>query len=114
MLYDEWLKHPTCNITNDGSSGNDGYIWGRGPNTLYSPTFTKYANRYISILNTVKYYDDDIFYGAISKKYNIKYVDLHNCCMYIFHSQISPLSSQSKMPFSFLAKYFLEAICCVY
>lgn len=23
MLYDEWENHPECNITNDGSSGND-------------------------------------------------------------------------------------------
>lgn len=108
MLYDEWTKNPHCNITNDGSSGRENFKWGRGPNTLYTPDFTKYAKFLLIKLNKIKYNDDDIFYGAISKKTNIKYIDLHNECMYLFHSQIKPLSANSRKPFSFLANYFLS------
>lgn len=108
MLYDEWAKNPHCNITNDGSSGRENFKWGRGPNTLYTPDFTKYAKFLLIKLNKIKYNDDDIFYGAISKKTNIKYIDLHNECMYLFHSQIKPLSANSRKPFSFLANYFLS------
>ena len=110
MLYDEWTKNPHCNITNDGSSGRENFKWGRGPNTLYTPDFTKYAKFLLTKLNKIKYNDDDIFYGAISKKTNIKYIDLHNECMYLFHSQIEPLSANSRKPFSFLANYFLSVV----
>lgn len=110
ILYDEWLKYPECNITNDGSSEKEIFKWGRGPNTLYSPNFTKYADFLLTKLPKISYDDDDIFYGAVCKKANIKYIDIHNKCMYSFHSQIEPLSKHSKKPFSFLTKYFLSVV----
>ena len=108
ILYDEWLKNPDCNITNDGSSEKEAFKWGRGPNTLYSPNFTKYAEFLLTKLSKISYNDDDIFYGAICKKASIRYIDIHTKCMYLFHSQIKPLSKQSNKPFSFLTKYFLS------
>ena len=108
ILYDEWLKNPDCNITNDGSSEKEAFKWGRGPNTLYSPNFTKYAKFLLTKLSKISYNDDDIFYGAICKKASIRYIDIHTKCMYLFHSQIKPLSKQSNKPFSFLTKYFLS------
>ena len=67
--------------------------WGRGPNTLYSLKFNFICDKLniLNVIKTIKYYEDDSFYGTICKKYNIKYIDLHKKSFYIFHTTIKPL-----------------------
>ncbi|MBO7693277.1 MAG: hypothetical protein J6T10_11665 [Methanobrevibacter sp.] len=94
MLYDEWIKNPECNITNDGMPYyKNKMAWGRGPNTLYSLKFNFICDKLniLNVIKTIKYYEDDSFYGTICKKYNIKYIDLHKKSFYIFHTKIKPL-----------------------
>ena len=99
MLYDEWLKNPDCNITNDGMPYHyHKMIWGRGPNTLYSLKFNLICNKLniLNVIKNIKSYEDDSFYGTICKKHNIKYVDLHKKSFYWFHTQVKPLHETIK------------------
>lgn len=110
ILYDVWEKNPNNIITNDGYNKKAAFKWGRGPNTLYPPIFSEYASFLITKLSKLKYYDDDILYGALCVKAKIKYIDLHLRPFYFFHSQIKPLSKQSTKPFGFLTQYFLKVL----
>ena len=99
ILYDEWTKHPDCNITNNGMPYNYYNVaWGRGPSTLYSIKFSCICRK-LNILNVIRNihcYEDDSFYGTICKKHNIKYMDLHRKPFYLFHTQINPLHETIK------------------
>lgn len=108
MLYDEWVKNPECNITNDGMPYyRYKMVWGRGPNTLYSLKFNFICNKLniIKVIKNIKCYEDDSFYGTICKKHNIKYIDLNKKSFYMFHTQVKPLHYTISASNKFLSYY---------
>ena len=108
MLYDEWVKNPECNITNNGMPYyKNKMVWGRGPNTLYSLKFNYICNKLkiLNVIKNIKCYEDDSFYGTICKKYNINYIDLHKNKFYYFHTTIMPLGLLEKNTKEYLSYY---------
>lgn len=101
-LYDIWLKHKTSIITNHGMSFDRyGVQWGRGPNTLYPPQFTKLlattANlEKIEALLIQHISEDDSFYGCVAQANHIPYIDIDADPFYIFHDTNSALSKTQK------------------
>ena len=107
-LYDVWKQNKECVITNNGNTRF--YAWSRGPNTLFPSIFKNVALLFLAKLKDIKYTDDDIFYGAICKKYHIQILDLHKKDFYCFHTQVEALSKKSTKPFNVLSSYFANIV----
>ena len=97
-LYDEWVKHPHCVITNNGNYQHEGIKISRGPNTLFhyslfSNVITNLDKLHFTILN------DDAFYSAVYILNQIKLVDLCNKPFYRFHTDRGALSDKVRYSF---------------
>lgn len=111
-LYDKWLQHKDCIITNDGMPYRKFRLqWGRGPNTLYTPKFSHYIDFIIHIVaNKINIFsDDDCFYGVVAEKMKIHYIDLNKKSFYVFHTQIEPFHLKIKDSRNYI-NYFRENI----
>ncbi len=97
-LYQTWINHKTSIITNNGMPmRNYGIQWGRGPNTLYPPQFTKLIAsetnlKKIEALLIQDISEDDSFYGCVAHANNISYIDLGADPFYVFHNTKNALS----------------------
>ena len=60
-LYNEWLKHKSCVITNDGKQYNDFYI-SRGTNTLFPPHWCDTIISLMEFAYSHKLTNDDALY----------------------------------------------------
>lgn len=111
-LYNVWLQHTDCIITNDGMPYKKFKLqWGRGPNTLYPPKFSHYIDFIIHIVeNKINIFsDDDCFYGVVAEKMKIHYIDLNKKSFYVFHTQIEPFHLKIKDSRNYI-NYFRENI----
>ena len=111
-LYNTWLQHKDCIITNDGMPYRKFRLqWGRGPNTLYPPKFSYYTDFIINIVaNKINIFsDDDCFYGVVAEKMKIHYIDLNKKSFYVFHTQIEPFHLKIKDSRNYI-NYFRENI----
>lgn len=100
MLYDEWLKHKDCIITNRGLVNVSSYrpfSVSRGPNTLFTYSIMKNA---IAAMKSLfenksikpflqKWPLDDSFYSAYYYLNKIKIIDLSKQCFYKFQHKIA-------------------------
>ncbi|MGN1394850.1 MAG: hypothetical protein ACI4V7_12615 [Succinivibrionaceae bacterium] len=112
ILYNTWLQHKDCIITNDGMPYRKFRLqWGRGPNTLYPPKFSYYTDFIIHIVaNKINIFsDDDCFYGVVAEKMKIHYIDLNKKSFYVFHTQIEPFHLKIKDSCNYI-NYFRENI----
>ena len=113
-LYNNWLKNKSSVITCERLNVN-GWTISRGPTTLFAPNVFKQFD--LKILDNMKeWLNDDAFYSALYKKYNINVLGLNKRYNYgfIFHDEIHALSKnennrcwQNDMPtyFNFLNQY---------
>ena len=106
-LYDEWVKHPHCVITNDGNYQHEGIKISRGSNTLFhyslfSNVITNLDKLHFTILN------DDAFYSAVYILNQIKLVDLCNKPFYRFHTDRGALSDKVRYSFKDILFYLKQ------
>ena len=106
-LYDEWVKHPHCVITNNGNYQHEGIKISRGPNTLFhyslfSNVITNLDKLHFTILN------DDAFYSAVYILNQIKLVDLCNKPFYRFHTDRGALSDKVRYSFKDILFYLKQ------
>lgn len=99
-LYSSWINHKNCIITNNG--GHNRYLnWCRGPNTLYPNNIIinpfKLCDSYFS--QNFKFIEEDVLFGIIAKKYDIKIIDLKQKSFYYFHDEIEPENKHYKWNF---------------
>lgn len=92
-LYDEWVKHPHCVITNNGNYKHNVIKVSRGPNTLFH--YSLFSN-VLANLNKIHFtiLNDDAFYSAVYILNQIKLIDLCNTPFYVFHTDRGALSDR--------------------
>lgn len=112
-LYDVWIEHPDCIVTNDGNYNNPPITLTRGPNTLY--TYKLFKN-VIDIIDEIDFsiLNDDAFYSAIYLCNHIKIIDLHKKPFYNFHTKDDGLSDNITYKYSdtyFYKNQLKELLC---
>lgn len=104
-LYQEWLKHKDCVITNNGNYQNKNIKITRGPNTLFF--YSAFGNiiEHLDEINFLKL-NDDAFYSACYLINQIKIIDLNLKPFYVFHTSTEALSKKIQYTISDVLFYF--------
>lgn len=90
-LYYEWLKHKDCIITYKACSYGK-IMFQHGPATLYCPNGKFLLEGIKKIEYVLDTNHDDVYYGLLAKKHNIKIINISKTTPYIFHDCICALS----------------------